>query len=341
MTGALLPAGADAVVPVEWTDGGTAHGQRSAAPAEPGNAIRRAGGDAAAGDVLLTAGTRLGPVQIGLLAAAGHGTVTGPPPAADHRDLDRQRAHRARPAGRARPDLGVQQPHAGRGRAAGRLPGPPPPDRPGRQRRRCWPRSRTRWPTPTCWSPPAGSAWAASTTWSRRPCSDLGTVSVPQGRDAAGHAAGLRRGRPDRHPDLHPAGKPGQRVRLVPAVRQASGRCSCKTFGPERLAATPAVLSRAGPVPGGRRSYLLRGILDSAAGTVAPVSGQSSHQLASLARANALIIVPESVTELPEGDDRRRADAAMTGRSGCRARQLDAHRRRRARPGWSTCRART
>jgi molybdopterin molybdotransferase len=31
------------------------------------------------------------------------------------------------------------------------------------------------------------------------------------------------------------------------------------------------------------------------------VSGQSSHQLASLARADALIVVPESVTELPGG----------------------------------------
>ena len=70
----------------------------------------------------------------------------------------------------------------------------------------------------------------------------------------------------------------------------------------ERLASGRAVL--AGPVrsPRDRRSFL-RGILDPAAGTVAPVSGQSSHQLASLARANALIVVPESVTELPEGSD--------------------------------------
>jgi molybdopterin molybdotransferase len=34
---------------------------------------------------------------------------------------------------------------------------------------------------------------------------------------------------------------------------------------------------------------------------VTPVSGQASHQLASLALANALIIVPESVTELDAG----------------------------------------
>jgi molybdopterin molybdotransferase len=35
---------------------------------------------------------------------------------------------------------------------------------------------------------------------------------------------------------------------------------------------------------------------------VTPVSGQMSNQLASLARANALIIVPEAVTALPAGE---------------------------------------
>ena len=71
---------------------------------------------------------------------------------------------------------------------------------------------------------------------------------------------------------------------------------------PQRLVSGRAVL--AGPVrsPRHRRSFL-RGILDPAVGTVAPVTGQSSHQLASLARANALIVVSESVTELPEGSD--------------------------------------
>jgi molybdopterin molybdotransferase len=34
---------------------------------------------------------------------------------------------------------------------------------------------------------------------------------------------------------------------------------------------------------------------------VNPVAGQASHQLANLARANALIIVPEEVTSLEAG----------------------------------------
>ena len=74
MTGALLPPGADAVVPVEWTDGGTTRAEFRR-PAAPGNAVRRRGDDVAKGDVLLTAGTRVGPVQLALLAAAGVGSA--------------------------------------------------------------------------------------------------------------------------------------------------------------------------------------------------------------------------------------------------------------------------
>ena len=74
MTGALLPAGADAVIPVEWTDDGTQTVQISRS-ASAGNAVRREGDDAKPGDLLLPAGTRLGAAQIGVLAAAGHGTV--------------------------------------------------------------------------------------------------------------------------------------------------------------------------------------------------------------------------------------------------------------------------
>ncbi|TDD69577.1 gephyrin-like molybdotransferase Glp [Actinomadura rubrisoli] len=70
MTGAPLPAGADAVIPVEWTDGGAAT-VRISRPAPPGNYIRRAGEDVLAGQVVADAGTRLGAAQIGMLAAVG------------------------------------------------------------------------------------------------------------------------------------------------------------------------------------------------------------------------------------------------------------------------------
>jgi molybdopterin molybdotransferase len=74
MTGAVVPAGADAVVPVEQTDGGREVVQITNAP-ELGAYVRRAGGDAREGDVILTAGTLLGPAQVAAAAAAGCGTL--------------------------------------------------------------------------------------------------------------------------------------------------------------------------------------------------------------------------------------------------------------------------
>jgi molybdopterin molybdotransferase len=83
-------------------------------------------------------------------------------------------------------------------------------------------------------------------------------------------------------------------------VRPAVG--VLQNLEPERLSMVRAALTSRVRSPRDRRSYL-RGTLDAAAGTVAPVSGQASHQLAALARANALIIVPEGLTELAEGTD--------------------------------------
>lgn len=93
MTGAPLPPGAEAVVPVEWTDGGTGDGPADSMPARStslvgalgeirvyrpvtaGQYVRAQGSDVQAGTVALTAGTVLGPPQIGLLAAIGRGAV--------------------------------------------------------------------------------------------------------------------------------------------------------------------------------------------------------------------------------------------------------------------------
>lgn len=70
MTGAVLPAGADAVVPVEWTDGGVAQVRIDRRP-DAGAYVRRAGEDVVAGEVVLTDGSHLGSAQVGLAAAVG------------------------------------------------------------------------------------------------------------------------------------------------------------------------------------------------------------------------------------------------------------------------------
>ncbi|WP_328913914.1 MULTISPECIES: molybdotransferase-like divisome protein Glp [unclassified Streptomyces] len=94
MTGAPLPPGAEAVVPVEWTDGGAGGGPvttMAAYSADPRGAtgevrvyraaeaeqfVRGKGSDVAAGELALAAGAVLGPSQIGLLAAIGRASVT-------------------------------------------------------------------------------------------------------------------------------------------------------------------------------------------------------------------------------------------------------------------------
>lgn len=76
MTGAPVPPGADAVVPVEVTDGAAEGVVRVHRVPEPGEHIRRAGEDVRAGQPILAAGTLLGARQIGLLAAVGIGLVS-------------------------------------------------------------------------------------------------------------------------------------------------------------------------------------------------------------------------------------------------------------------------
>lgn len=70
-TGAQLPAGADAVVRLEETDGGMGRIAISA-PVSTGANIRRQGEVVRAGMTVLPAGTRLGAGQIAVLAATGH-----------------------------------------------------------------------------------------------------------------------------------------------------------------------------------------------------------------------------------------------------------------------------
>jgi len=74
MTGAPLPTGTEAVVPVEWTDRGVSQVLVRRAP-QPGQHLRRAGEDVAAGTVVVEAGTRLEPRHIGVLAAVGRARV--------------------------------------------------------------------------------------------------------------------------------------------------------------------------------------------------------------------------------------------------------------------------
>jgi molybdopterin molybdotransferase len=74
-TGGVVPDGADAVVPVEYVvehDNSVEIG----AAVDVGANVRPRGGDVHAGDAVLPAGAKLGPAQVGALAAAGVAAVT-------------------------------------------------------------------------------------------------------------------------------------------------------------------------------------------------------------------------------------------------------------------------
>jgi molybdopterin molybdotransferase len=69
-TGGVVPEGADAVIPFEYV---VEHDNtiQVESPVPPGANVRPRGSDASAGAVVLDAGARLGPAQLGALAAAG------------------------------------------------------------------------------------------------------------------------------------------------------------------------------------------------------------------------------------------------------------------------------
>ncbi len=79
MTGAPLPAGASAVIPVEDTDDDWQKGATAPLPAQvllyrelrTDENIRRAGENIGAGETIMRAGTTLGPAEIGMLAGIG------------------------------------------------------------------------------------------------------------------------------------------------------------------------------------------------------------------------------------------------------------------------------
>jgi molybdopterin molybdotransferase len=73
-SGAPLPLGADAVVPLEETDRGTARVAMQR-PAVAGQHVRAAASDVRAGDVVMASGTRLGARQLALAAAMGRGRL--------------------------------------------------------------------------------------------------------------------------------------------------------------------------------------------------------------------------------------------------------------------------
>ncbi len=90
MTGAPVPAGTDAVVPVEVAQE-EAGVLRVTEPVSPGRHVGRRGEDIEPGRTVLSAGRVLRPQDLGLLASIGVGEVFVDPPAAHRRPHHRRR----------------------------------------------------------------------------------------------------------------------------------------------------------------------------------------------------------------------------------------------------------
>ena len=318
MTGARLPAGADAVVPVEWTDGDAAQVtiyQR----AEHGNAVRYTGGDAAEGETLLTAGTRMRPMQVAVAASAGRKAVTvRPRPRVVVLSTGDELTEPGTPLVPGRIWDSNSYMIAAAAREAGAVADRRSvvPDDP----KGVLPALEEQLAHADLLITTGGVSMGGEHDVVKAALRELGTVTfrkvamqpgMPQGFGVIGQGEAGGGGAPGGAGGVGGVGAakgvplftlPGNPVSAYvsfqlfvrPAIAALQGA------GDLSLPALRATLT--GPVrsPAGRRSYL-RGVLDGS--EVAPLSGQGSHQIAYLGRANALIIVPEGQTQLPAGHE--------------------------------------
>ena len=141
----------------------------------------------------------------------------------------------------------------------------------------------------------------------------FGTIALPPATSPAGEPQ-RRRFRRDGYEEMAaPVSSPGERVPIFTLPgNPVSAYVSFQLFARPALGALQgydglalekikAVLTSPLRSPAGRRSFL-RAVLDRASGTVEPLTGQGSHQIATLGRANALVVVPEWIVQMAEGD---------------------------------------
>ncbi|MGH3719843.1 MAG: molybdopterin molybdotransferase MoeA [Pseudonocardiaceae bacterium] len=293
MTGAPIPPGADAVVPVELTDRGCDHVQIYA-PRAPGESVRPAGGDVAAGEEVLPAGAVLGPAQLGVAAAVGYAELpvhrpvrvlvlsTGSELVAPGTPLQHGQIYESngtmlaaavREAGGEAQlmhfvpdDVAALETALARHLSGIDL-------------------------LVTSGGVSAGAYEVVKATMAGHGV-DFGKVAMNPG---APQGVGRYRGVPVAAMPGNPvSASVSFEVFVRPALRAAMGLPAGRPRSIARL--TEALES-----PADKRQFR-RGALDPAAGTVAPVGGPGSHLLGALARSNCLIDIPETTTVLDVGE---------------------------------------
>ena len=301
MTGAMLPHGTELVIPVEWTDAASSgkHSARVAIrlKAEPGHAIRLAGGDAKAGELLVARGTRLKPMHIAAIASAGHGTViVHPRPRVVVMSTGNELAEPGAPIvpGRIWDSNSVMI--AAAAREAGCL-----------AYRQAGVEDNADEVLQTIEDQlvradllitTGGVSMGGEHDVVKSALQQLGSMTFRKVAMQPGMPQGFGTIGEDSIPIITLPGNPvSAYVSFQIFVRPAIG--ALQSDSALRLPTVRAELT--GPVrsPAGRRSFL-RAVLDG--DKVTPLTGQGSHQIATLSRANALITVPEWVVQLPAGE---------------------------------------
>jgi molybdopterin molybdotransferase len=298
MTGAQLPVGADSVIPVELTDGGDARVQIRGA-ATPGGHVRYAGGDARQGEVLLPAGTRLKPMHIAVAASAGRGTVlVRPRPRVVVLSTGNELTEPGTPLVPGRIWDSNSYMIAAAAREAGAIAfrhAIVPDDAAG-----VLPALEEQLLRADLLITTGGVSMGGEHDVVKAALSSLGTVSFHKVAMQPGMPQGFGTIGDDRIPIFTLPGNPvSAYVSFQLFVRPALGALQGDLTG--FLPMVSATLDSPVRSPAGRRSYL-RGVLSVDKTQVTPLSGQGSHQIAALGKANALIIVPESTEFLKDGD---------------------------------------
>jgi molybdopterin molybdotransferase len=298
MTGAQLPSGADAVIPVELTDGGTRRVEiRAEVPA--GNAVRYAGGDAKQDEVLLTKGTRLKPMHIAVAASAGRGRVlVRPRPRVVVLSTGNELAEPGTPLvpGRIWDSNSYMIAAAAREAGAIAFRHAIVPDDPSG----VLPILEEQLLRADLLVTTGGVSMGGEHDVMKAALSRLGTITFRKVAMQPGMPQGFGTVGDDRVPIFTLPGNPvSAYISFQLFVRPALGALQGDLT--DFLPMVQAQL--AGPVrsPAGRRSYL-RAVLSPDKARVTPLSGQGSHQIAALGKANALVVVPEWVVSLKEGD---------------------------------------
>lgn len=303
-TGAPLPTLADAVVPLDHTDSGTAT-VTVEQPVPSAAYVRRTGEDVQAGDVAVRRNTVIGSAQVGLLAAVGRNKVlVFPRPRVsiisvgdELVDVDRTPgagqvydvnsyalAAAARDAGAEVTRVGIVPNEATKLREVveGRL-------------------------LLSEVVVVAGGAGGADGAEVHSVLSDLGTIDADRVGMHPGSAQAFGRLGPDSTPTFLLPSNPMSalvvfEVLVRPVIRAALGKKN-----PNRREIGARLLS---PITStkGRRGFLRGQLLrDEKTGEylVQPLGLSGAHLLAALAEANSLIVVDEEVTEVPAGDEVR------------------------------------